>query len=145
MSPKGIRHETVRGELGLWLSRNIPEDMRVYIETGWRADTANYLEPDIIIFPASVKLEALPGADVVLIIEVAHSSLRYDLDRKAKIYAGLGVREYWVVDANTLQTRVHREPAGESYGKASDHQKDETLIPALLPALAVSLGALKLG
>ncbi len=145
MSPKGNRHETVRGELGLWLSRNIPEDTKVYIETGWRADTANYLEPDIIVFPASVNLAALPGAHVVLIIEVAHSSLRYDLDRKAKIYAGLGVREYWVVDANTLQTRVHLEPAGEGYGKVSDHQKDEMLTPALLPALAVSLGALKLG
>ena len=143
MPPKGNRHETVRGELGQWLSRKVPDGIKVYIETGWRADQSHYLEPDIIVFPASANLDALPAAEVLLIIEVSHSSLRYDLDRKSKIYAALGVREYWVVNALTLETRVHRGPSGEAYGAVSDHAKDETLVPELLPALAVNLGALK--
>ena len=143
MSPKGNRHETVRGELGFWLSRKVSDDQKVFIEAGWCADEANYLEPDIIVFPASASLESLPASKVLLIVEVSHSSLLYDLDRKSKIYATLGVREYWVVNTVTLETRVHREPSGENYGAVSDHAKDETLVPSLLPELAVNLGALK--
>ena len=145
MSPKGNRHELVRDELQDFLIRRLPTGVKLSSEIGWRPDAHNYLEPDIMLYPKGFFGNSVLPTQALLVIEVSDSSLRYDLDPKAKIYAGLGVREYWVVDANTLQTRVHREPAGESYGKASDHQKDETLIPALLPALAVSLGALKLG
>jgi hypothetical protein len=34
-----------------------------------------------------------------------------DRGRKAGIYAGFGVREYWSINAVTLDTRIYREPA----------------------------------
>ncbi len=144
MSPKGNRHEVVRGDLALWLSRNVSPSIKVYVEPGWRADPTNYLEPDILIFPDSHGLGVLPASEVLLIVEVAHSSLSYDTGRKAKTYATLGVREYWVVNAKTLETIVHLELSAEGYGKVSTHGPGETLAPLALPALAVSLGALKI-
>ncbi|MGQ0456171.1 MAG: Uma2 family endonuclease [Hyphomicrobium sp.] len=144
MSPKGNRHEVVRGELGIWLSRSVPANIKVYIEPGWRADAKHYLEPDILIFPESCPLGGLPAVEVLLIIEIALSSLAYDTGRKAATYASLGVREYWVVDAKTLETIMHLEPGEQGYAKVSTHGPGETLTPHLLPALAVSLGALKI-
>jgi Uma2 family endonuclease len=145
MSPKGNRHEVVRGDLALWLSRNVTSDIKVYVEPGWRADATNYLEPDILIFPDSHSLGELPASEVLLVVEVAHSSLAYDTGRKAKIYARLGVREYWVVNAKSLETIVHLEPSAEGYGKIATHAASETVAPLALPALTVSLGALKIG
>lgn len=145
MSPKGNRHEVIRGELGQWLARKLPAEINVYIEPGWRADPTYYLEPDILIFPDSHGLGELPASEVLLVIEVAHSSLSYDTGRKAKTYASLGVREYWVVNAKTLETIVHLTPGLEGYGSVSTHAPSETLSPHALPALTVSLGALKIG
>lgn len=145
MSPKGNRHEVVRGQFGQWLTRNLPVDFNVYIEPGWRAGPTHYIEPDILVFPNTMGLDQLLGPDVLLIIEIANSSLSYDAGRKAKIYAALGVRDYWVLNAITLETRIHRAPAGETYGHVSDHAQDETLTPELLPDLAVCLGALGIG
>ena len=144
MSPKGNRHEVVRGELGQWLTRKLPAEINVYIEPGWRADATHYLEPDIIVFPNSSSLEGLSSADVLLLVEIAHSSLSYDSGRKAKTYAALGVREYWVVNAKTLETIVHLEPGAEGYGKVSTFGPNETIAPLALPGLNVSLGALKI-
>jgi Uma2 family endonuclease len=145
MSPKGNRHEIVRSDLGRWLSDHLPKDIKIYFEPGWRADPTHYLEPDILIFPGSISLDGLPPSDVLLIVEMAHSSLAYDSRVKAKIYASLGVREYWVVNAQTLETTAYLEPAAEGYGKVSAAGPADALAPEALPALIVRLGDLKLG
>lgn len=57
----------------------------------------------------------LDGLDCQVVIEVAVSSLNYDKKLKAEIYAGLGVREFWVVDANERGTWVHTEPTAQGW------------------------------
>jgi Uma2 family endonuclease len=49
------------------------------------------------------------------VVEVADSSLGYDLGRKAALYAGFGIAELWVIDAVKLETRIHREPDSIGY------------------------------
>ena len=49
---------------------------------------------------------------MLLVIEVADTSLAYDLGTKVPLYARHGIPEVWVIDAATRQTRVFREPAG---------------------------------
>jgi Uma2 family endonuclease len=63
---------------------------------------------------------------------------------KVPIYASHGVREYWVINAVTLTTMVHREPAGSSYGAVEEVSPQAQLVPLLVPGFAVSLGALGL-
>ena len=77
-------------------------------------------------------------------VEVAYSNLRFNSTTKATLYAALGVRDYWVVDAQTLTTRVHREPSAGGYASVVEVQPRETLVPLLAAALAVRLGALDL-
>ncbi len=43
-------------------------------------------------------------------VEVADSSLDYDLKRKTQLYAVHGVREVWVIEAESLTTHVRRSP-----------------------------------
>ena len=64
---------------------------------------------------------------------------------KAKTYARLGVREYWVVNAETLETIVHLEPGAEGYAKISTHCRQRNPRAARMPALTVSMGALQVG
>jgi Uma2 family endonuclease len=145
MASKGNRHEVVRDEIMDWMIRRLPPTIRLSSEIGWRPpDADTYVEPDILICPRSFKGVTVPPAEVLLAIEVAHSSLRFDSTTKARLYAALGVREYWVIDAQTLTTRVHRDPSVNGYAGVVDVPPTETLIPLLAAPLAVRLADLDL-
>jgi Uma2 family endonuclease len=145
MSPKGNRHELVRDEIMNWMMERKPATLRLSSEIGWRPpDADTYVEPDLLISPRSLKGVTVPPAEVLLAIEVAHSSLRFDSTTKARLYAALGVREYWVIDVQTLTTRVHREPTANGYASVTEVPSSETLVPLLAAPLALRLGTLDL-
>jgi Uma2 family endonuclease len=143
MSPKGNRHELVRAALHNWLRHNLPREFDYHAEPGWRADEANYFEPDFLVGPAGFNPTSINPADVALLIEVAHSSLAFDTTTKAARYATLGVREYWVVNAVTLATRVHRAPAPAAYSETDTVVANAPLAALLIPSLSVTLADLK--
>ena len=55
------------------------------------------------------------AADILLAIEVADTTLAFDLGRKVPLYAIAGVREVWVVDVNEQAIRVFRDPSAAGY------------------------------
>jgi len=144
MSPKGRRHEIIRGELAFRFTRLAPDDVFVIAEPQFNLADDTYLNPDILVHPASLKTPDVRGADALLVIEVADTSLRYDLNTKAPIYATHGVREYWVINAGTLITMVHKEPSDQTYGFVQEVAPNAMLAPSLVPAFAMSLGVLEL-
>lgn len=77
------------------------------------------------------------ASDVLLLIEVADSSLSYDEGEKAELYATYGVAEYWLVDLVRLAVHVHTSPSPLGYRSVVTRRRDERLIPTLLPAVEV--------
>jgi Uma2 family endonuclease len=86
-----------------------------------------YLIPDILVHPAAIPRAKVRGGNALLVVEVADTSLRYDLSTKAPIYAAYGVREYWVINAVTLAMMVHRKPSGKIYEAVEEAAPGETL------------------
>src|SRR5215467_11756550 len=144
MSPKGRRHEIIRGELAFRFSRLASDDIFVVAEPQFKLKDDTYLVPDILVHPAVIKTPDVRGGDALLVVEVADSSLRYDLNTKAPIYAAYGVAEYWVINAVTLTTMVHRQPSGKTWSFVGEVAPSNVLTPLLAPAFSVSLGALQL-
>jgi Uma2 family endonuclease len=145
MSPKGNRHERIKTTLLNWFARRLSDDCNIAVELGWRPDGVHYLEPDLVIYNSSASVPNVAASEILLAIEIAHSSLAYDLGLKAKIYASLGVRDYWVIDAVTLETHLFRDPTPDGYSTTFTHVAIATLIPLVLPDLALSLADLSLG
>jgi Uma2 family endonuclease len=78
-----------------------------------RLDDYNEPEPDLAVLRsrADFYAGALPGpSDILLIVEIADSSLAFDLGRKARMYAEAGVPEVWVLDVQAAVCHVHRGP-----------------------------------
>jgi Uma2 family endonuclease len=144
MSPKGRRHEIIRGQLAFRFTRLAPDGVFVVSEPQFNLADDTYLNPDILVHPASVKTPDVRGGDALLVVEVADTSLHYDLNTKAPIYAAHGVREYWVINAGTLVTMVYKGPSGHAYGSVQEVAPDAKLAPSLVPAFTVSLCALEL-
>ena len=144
MSPKGNRHEILKIALNLYWARRLPADLLMAPETTFRLSVDTYLEPDFVFYPKAAGLKGLDASTAKLVVEIADSSLGYDLGRKAGLYAAFGVVELWVIDAIALQTRVHRQSTATGYRSAVDLAAGETLTPLLVPALAVTLAQLDL-
>jgi Uma2 family endonuclease len=145
MSPKGNQHEVVKSALVDLCIRSRPDDCRLTQETTFRLSEDTYLEPDVVIYPRAIGLRGLSAGNVLLVVEIADSSLRYDIGRKAALYASFGVRELWVIDAVRLTTRVFREPAANGYRDARDFGRADRLVPLIAPqAFAVTLDELEL-
>ena len=145
LNAKGARHEDVRNELTEYWARRLPAAQRFAAEPALRLDAHYAPEPDIIIFPEGLRSSQVRGDTVLLVVEISDSSLSYDLKIKAPKYAAFSVREYWVIDADTLATHVHRDPCPEGYASLTTHAPTELLTPLLVPALAVRLSDLRLG
>ncbi|BBE72570.1 Uma2 family endonuclease [Oharaeibacter diazotrophicus] len=144
MSPKGPLHETFKQHLTIHFARNLPAGTTFIQEAGWRLGEMLYLEPDYLFFPDRLGIATVGGPDALLVVEVADTSLGYDAGRKVELYARLGVREYWVVEARTRETRVHREPDGGHFGRRFVAGPDDVLAPHLLAGLTLRLSDLPL-
>jgi Uma2 family endonuclease len=144
MSPKGRRHDLVREELSFRFTKLAPPGVFVAPEPQLNLSADTYTAPDILVRPAAIKTPDLRGRDALLLVEIADSSLGYDLDTKAPLYASHGIPEYWVINALTLMTTVHLRPVGNVYTSAGKFSPAVRLVPSLVPQLAVSLSELDL-
>ncbi len=144
VSPKGARHEVLRNELVLLWARRLPDDIKFAEEPPLTLDERYEPEPDIILFPASLRVNEVDGNSVLLVVEIADSSLGWDLGTKAQAYAMFGVREYWVINAKTLETTVHRRPTSDSYGEIMTIPATDVMTPSLVPTLAVRVADLQI-
>lgn len=146
MSPKGNRHEVIKAALqDHWVPLTVGSPARLIMETTLRVAKDAFFEPDFLFWPRSIALKDIATTTSLLIVEVADTSLGYDLGIKAAEYARLGLREFWVINARTLSTTVHTDPGPDGYRQKRDVPPGDTLVPLLAPQLAVCLGSLELG
>ena len=80
--------------------------------------------------------------DVLLIVEVAESSLNYDLGEKAQLYAEGGVSEYWVVDVAGQTLHRHQAPSESGYRDVDVVGGDAKLQAQFEGAIAIDLAEL---
>jgi Uma2 family endonuclease len=82
------------------------------------------------------------AADVLLLIEVADTTLRLDRRIKIPLYARVGVREVWLVDLTTARLEVHREPLGDRYADVRVLTRGERVAPEAFPDLSLDVAEL---
>lgn len=141
MSPKGNQHEVIKAALNVLFAQHAPAAaLRLAIETSLYLNERTFVEPDLCLYPKRILPEDVKGADVVLAIEVATSSMAYDRGLKARLYARHGVNELWVVDAEKRITWVHKLPdADGNWGSIEKFAADAAVTPVAFPDLTIRM------
>lgn len=76
----------------------------------------------------------LPGPeDVLLVVEVADSSLAYDRDVKIPLYAEAGIREAWLVAFPSDSVFSYRDPSPTGYRKVREYRRGDVIAPEAFP------------
>ena len=98
-------------------------------------------EPDILLYrPGAANEERqVQPADVLLVVEVAQSTRRRDLNKKVKLYRSAGIPEYWVVDLKQNSVHVF---ALESKGYKETVLEQGSASPRAFPDVTIDLGSL---
>src|SRR3954447_2368872 len=139
MGPKYHAHERLKSELGMALARVCPDDLIVGFETSLFLGAETIVEPDLCIYPRRLRSEEVRGGDLLLAIEIASSTLAHDRGPKARLYAGFGVQELWVIDTNTRTTWSHRGAAGGQWQEITEVRPNETLRFDAIPTFSLRL------
>ena len=80
--------------------------------------------------------------EIFLIIEVADSTLLNDRQQKASIYAKASIPDYWILDVNTQQVYVFREPTPDGYHQETVLTANTVLAPVVFPDITIPLNQL---
>jgi Uma2 family endonuclease len=118
MSPIGRRHKAFVANLGELLILRLASRALVHVQSGVVLADDTEPEPDVAVLrrrAVPYKEREAHAEDVLLLIEVAESSLAYDRSTKQRLYAEARIPEYWVVDCAAEAVEVHRDPAPEGY------------------------------
>ena len=109
-----------------------------------RLDRRNEPQPDLMLLrPRGDFYESShpTAADVLLLVEVADSSLAWDRGPKLDLYARHGVPEVWIVDLVGRVVEVCRKPGPQGYAERAAI-KDGALTAVLVPTLHIDVGSL---
>jgi Uma2 family endonuclease len=142
MNPIGSRHAACVKELNWLLSRQLGDEFRVDVQNPVRLDQGLEPQPDLAVVRARDYRGSLPGPeDMMLLIEVADTSLAYDRDVKLPMYADAGIREVWIVDLTGGTIERHTDPSGDGYRLTARVGRKESLRSEVLPEFILETDA----
>jgi len=80
--------------------------------------------------------------DILLIIEVADSSLNYDRDIKLPLYARNGIAETWLIDGTLQNLTLCHEPTPDGYQQTTVPDDLTAISPLCFPEMRLDLSVL---
>jgi len=143
--PIGPRHTSLVNSINQLLVIAVGGSAIVQCQSCVRLSERSVPQPDFALLRprADRYRDALAGAeDILLLIEVADTTVDFDRTTKARLYARHGIGEYWLFDLNRRCVEQHREPGPRGYGLMLERSSSEVISPLALPALELALAAL---
>lgn len=150
MANPGTKHDAAMTKMSRFLSRVCPAGHYVRNQQSFNVGTRNDPGPDFAVVRGTEDdYDANAPTAALLVAEIAHATLSFDLTTKAELYATAGVPEYWVVDVEHRQLVILRDPHPLSAGLGATAYKThvtlgptDTAATQFAPAAPVLVGDL---
>jgi Uma2 family endonuclease len=142
MTPIGPRHDACVITATRAFVRAAGDDALVLPQGSVRLDLYHEPQPDLVLLrprPDSYTKEHAGPEDILLIVEIAGSSLDYDREVKTTIYAAARIPEYWLADLATNVVSRYSAPEGSVFSKVEQFTRGLSIAPALLPSCVIAV------
>jgi Uma2 family endonuclease len=143
MSPVGSRHAACVMRLTTLLTEQLGRTAIVNVQNPLRLHRKAEPLPDVVVLKprADFYSESHPGPeDVLLVVEVADTTLAYDRRVKVPLYARAGIPEVWVVNLPKGIIEGYSRPDRETYAEVKKVNRGQDLSPLLIPAVTLNAG-----
>lgn len=132
MSPIGREHAATVNRLNHWFARRLGERVLLGVQNPVTLGRRSEPQPDVCLLKPKADFYAAghprPG-DILLLIEVADTTLTFDREVKVPHYSRVGVREVWLVDLGGASVEVYRKPGTQGYGEMRRLAREEKVAP----------------
>jgi Uma2 family endonuclease len=145
MAPIGSRHNATVDQLAEILKSAAGNTVIVRAQGSISLGAFSEPEPDIALLRrrADFYRAVQPGAaDILLIVEVAGSSLAYDRDVKVPLYARHGIPEVWLIDLGNERLKRYLNPSRSGYALVDEPDVRSPLAISTLPNVFANVSAL---
>ena len=141
MAPIGNRHMNSVDWVADLMRESIGRRAMVRVQGSIQLNDATMPEPDIAVMRRRSVNDIAPvlPPDVYLLVEVADSSLEFDLGEKLARYAAAGIPEVWVANLRAGELVVNTEPEGSAYTNVRVIPLDGRVSPQAFPDVALEL------
>lgn len=145
MSPQGPKHASSNQRATQSLIVKLRGRATVRIQLPIHLTDDSEPEPDVVL--------AVPDAndygdhhptppEILLVLEVADSTLKFDRGRKSRVYANAGIIQYCLLNLKTRELVEHRQPGSNGYRSKKIYAEHESFRLAALPAVAIKVADL---
>lgn len=148
MAPIGPEHGSSVITLNMLFAQQVRQRALVSPQNSLQLGDRTMFQPDIVLLrpdPRAYRDRYPEAADVLLVVEVARTSLRYDRNRKVPLYGRHGIAEVWLADLAHDVLEVYREPTSDGYARIERLAAGDVVTPLAMPdvhlEVAASLGA----
>jgi Uma2 family endonuclease len=142
MSPIGSNHASHLKRINKLFTRLIPENLFSSVQDPLQLGDLSEPEPDFMLLKPSPDFYSShhPTADdVLLLIEIADSSLAFDQNQKLHLYATYNIPEYWLLNLNDNCLEVYRKPHGEVYAEKTTLYSGDNVTLSQLPEISIQV------
>jgi len=142
MAAIGSYHASCVGRLTRLFSANFSEDVIVWVQNPVCIKQHSEPEPDVSLLKPRSDFYAgrhPEPKDVMLIVEVADTSLEDDRDMKIPLYAKAGIREVWIVNLKASCVEVYTNPLSGEYRNVRIFRKGSVLSPGIFPDTEINV------
>jgi Uma2 family endonuclease len=145
MSPIGSQHAACVARLTALLSEKLGRRVIIFTQNPIRLSDDTEPQPDIAVLRPrdDFYAGALPrGRDVLLVVEVADTSVGFDREVKLPRYASAGIAEAWLVDLNSDVIEQHTRPLNGRYASMTTWQRGDVLRATTIEGLSADVQAI---
>ena len=142
MTPIGSYHAACVSRLNRMLTLQLGQTAIVSVQNPIRLNDQSEPQPDITLLkprPDFYKGGHPQPDDILLVIEVADSSVNLDRGTKLPLYAKAGISEVWIVDLTGLTVETYWQPSAQGYESISQLNDSEHVTSESFPALNISV------
>ncbi len=145
MAPIGSNHASEVMRLNMLLSAAVAGHAIVSPQNPVRMGAHSEPQPDITVlrFRDDFYRASHPQPeDVLLLIEIADTTIRYDREIKIPLYARHGIPEVWLIDLQLERVEIYLQPSSDGYRQILRPAKNERIALSLLPDVSVLIADL---
>ncbi|HEY0077518.1 MAG TPA: Uma2 family endonuclease [Pyrinomonadaceae bacterium] len=142
LSPISSHHAACVMFLNRFLNRAVGDETIVSVHNPIKLDDFSEPQPDVALLRLRDDFyrDGHPTpADVLLVVEVADTTVEYDRRVKAPLYAKAGIAEYWLVNLPDEQLEIYSDPENGEYARAEHVRRPDAAQSRSLPKLSVSV------
>jgi len=142
MAPVGGQHVSTVNRLNKMLVLAVGNHGVVSVQNPVTLPPYSEPEPDFAILKPGADMPdaGVPrSSDVLLLIEVADTTIRYDRSIKLHLYAKQGIVEYWIIDISKKRVEVYLDRTVDGYSTFMELAPGDVAAPRALPMVQLEI------